>query len=237
MFQHTAARRRLQVKEYNRETQQVSTHSRPKAAAKAEGYFKPDLTFQHTAARRRLPALENRWMTFLKFQHTAARRRLILHHQYDKYPQCFNTQPPEGGWSKQNRRTGKPMVFQHTAARRRLNLHISNPFFLFPFQHTAARRRLTRGSHRQYKHPEFQHTAARRRLYYARCRRGRLGKFQHTAARRRLSGSPERTEERPCFNTQPPEGGCSAQAEYQQSRSVSTHSRPKAAVKRPSLSQ
>ena len=215
MFQHTAARRRLQVKEYNRETQQVSTHSRPKAAAKAEGYFKPDLTFQHTAARRRLPALENRWMTFLKFQHTAARRRLILHHQYDKYPQCFNTQPPEGGWSKQNRRTGKPMVFQHTAARRRLNLHISNPFFLFPFQHTAARRR----------------------LYYARCRRGRLGKFQHTAARRRLSGSPERTEERPCFNTQPPEGGCSAQAEYQQSRSVSTHSRPKAAVKRPSLSQ
>ena len=193
MFQHTAARRRLQVKEYNRETQQVSTHSRPKAAAKAEGYFKPDLTFQHTAARRRLPALENRWMTFLKFQHTAARRRL--------------------------------------------NLHISNPFFLFPFQHTAARRRLTRGSHRQYKHPEFQHTAARRRLYYARCRRGRLGKFQHTAARRRLSGSPERTEERPCFNTQPPEGGCSAQAEYQQSRSVSTHSRPKAAVKRPSLSQ
>ena len=193
VFQHTAARRRLQVKEYNRETQQVSTHSRPKAAAKAEGYFKPDLTFQHTAARRRLPALENRWMTFLKFQHTAARRRL--------------------------------------------NLHISNPFFLFPFQHTAARRRLTRGSHRQYKHPEFQHTAARRRLYYARCRRGRLGKFQHTAARRRLSGSPERTEERPCFNTQPPEGGCSAQAEYQQSRSVSTHSRPKAAVKRPSLSQ
>ena len=193
----------------------VSTHSRPKAAGLGRKVFFGNRLFQHTAARRRLPALENRWMTFLKFQHTAARRRLILHHQYDKYPQCFNTQPPEGGWSKQNRRTGKPMVFQHTAARRRLNLHISNPFFLFPFQHTAARRRLTRGSHRQYKHPEF----------------------QHTAARRRLSGSPERTEERPCFNTQPPEGGCSAQAEYQQSRSVSTHSRPKAAVKRPSLSQ
>ena len=146
-------------------------------------------------------------MTFLKFQHTAARRRLILHHQYDKYPQCFNTQPPEGGWSKQNRRTGKPMVFQHTAARRRLNLHISNPFFLFPFQHTAARRRLTRGSHRQYKHPEFQHTAARRRLYYARCRRGRLGKFQHTAARRRLPPSSLGRFGHGCFNTQPPEGG------------------------------
>ena len=187
MFQHTAARRRLQVKEYNRETQQVSTHSRPKAAAKAEGYFKPDLTFQHTAARRRLPALENRWMTFLKFQHTAARRRLILHHQYDKYPQCFNTQPPEGGWSKQNRRTGKPMVFQHTAARRRLNLHISNPFFLFPFQHTAARRRLVVQIHQSAAYlPVSTHSrpkAAGSRLRA--CASSWL--FQHTAARRRLS--------------------------------------------------
>ena len=55
----------------------VSTHSRPKAA----GYGKTIKTtslhlFQHTAARRRLAMLKAKLLT----------------------PNCFNTQPPEGGW-------------------------------------------------------------------------------------------------------------------------------------------
>ena len=33
---------------------QVSTHSRPKAAGNADGGIPPDSLFQHTAARRRL---------------------------------------------------------------------------------------------------------------------------------------------------------------------------------------
>ena len=77
------------------------------------------------------------------FQHTAARRRLggDIGRQFFKL-QCFNTQPPEGGWknvklSIQNKKSfntqppeggwAKPRIvlsdsalFQHTAARRRL---------------------------------------------------------------------------------------------------------------------
>ena len=55
-FQHTAARRRLRL--YQRicqVTKQVSTHSRPKAAAWFILYLAPhQILFQHTAARRRL---------------------------------------------------------------------------------------------------------------------------------------------------------------------------------------
>ena len=58
-FQHTAARRRLQLLR--------------QLAASA-------VMFQHTAARRRLQA-EIEFLTGRKqFQHTAARRRLLLHH-------------------------------------------------------------------------------------------------------------------------------------------------------------
>ena len=84
-------------------------------------------TFQHTAARRRLAAL-SRWCRRRNwFQHTAARRRLGLVHAC---PCClshvsthsrpkaagiciiepirpdlsFNTQPPEGGWSRHSTR-------------------------------------------------------------------------------------------------------------------------------------
>ena len=76
--------------------------------------------------------------------------------------------------------------------------------------------------------------------------------FQHTAARRRLNDRVAKKPTRKGFNTQPPEGGCSATfATWQAGRfqhtaarrrlpdnptvpnkpKVSTHSRPKAAVK------
>ena len=54
----------------------VSTHSRPKAA----GF---DVKTHHT-----------NWL----FQHTAARRRLAFKPVFNQAHQCFNTQPPEGGW-------------------------------------------------------------------------------------------------------------------------------------------
>ena len=54
----------------------VSTHSRPKAA----GY--------NGNGKNRL----------VLFQHTAARRRLVYLMYSFQYKNCFNTQPPEGGW-------------------------------------------------------------------------------------------------------------------------------------------
>ena len=40
---------------------------------------------------------------------------------------CFNTQPPEGGWSRDLLVGASWMLFQHAAARRRLKLH---PLFI-----------------------------------------------------------------------------------------------------------
>ena len=77
------------------------------------------------------------------FQHTAARRRLATSPPLIKRPLyvsthsrpkaaggscwcasmggcCFNTQPPEGGWSDCTGGFSREMTFQHTAARRRL---------------------------------------------------------------------------------------------------------------------
>ena len=100
----------------------VSTHSRPKAAGQnglvvyagfcsfntqpPEGgwqqmqIFKSAIfLFQHTAARRRL-GKRYEWDDRRKwFQHTAARRRLGLVVGFARQKSCFNTQPPEGGWS------------------------------------------------------------------------------------------------------------------------------------------
>ena len=101
MFQHTAARRRLALRNsclYNYLI--VSTHSRPKAAGKLlanratnilrfntqppeGGWMTPYnvddivLVFQHTAARRRLGPLVCLAVASYQFQHTAARRRLV----------------------------------------------------------------------------------------------------------------------------------------------------------------
>ena len=120
-FQHTAARRRLDV----------STAS-----------IFANTLFQHTAARRRLGFVVNMmtflscfntqppeggWPTFCElltairwFQHTAARRRLAIAFDFP----CMNP------------------VFQHTAARRRLERSSFKPDTAIKFQHTAARRRL-----------------------------------------------------------------------------------------------
>ena len=101
--------------------EQVSTHSRPKAAGAACRKSRPQKKFQLTAARRRLvsgSATDNllKW-----FQLTAARRRLVdgrliavvlisvSTHSRPKaagrnrpssppWHNRFNSQPPEGGW-------------------------------------------------------------------------------------------------------------------------------------------
>ena len=146
MFQHTAARRRLGL--HGVRMVRVSR-------------------FQHTAARRRLGLHGVRMVRVSRFQHTAARRRLetmlnnaafladVSTHSRPKaagnikttvlswlacfntqppeggwtinsvssFPICcFNTQPPEGGWGAIPKRGSCFQRFQHTAARRRLAL-------------------------------------------------------------------------------------------------------------------
>ena len=100
LFQHTAARRRLvTVLRNKKSSNNVSTHSRPKAAGKlldarhaspfvsthsrpkAAGCMKLSVMarrcrFQHTAARRRLGTYSHGTHPHQEFQHTAARRRL-----------------------------------------------------------------------------------------------------------------------------------------------------------------
>ena len=80
-------------------TADVSTHSRPKAAG-----FRTRWNLVKTAM----------------FQHTAARRRLGYQAHAPSPMQCFNTQPPEGGWLPITTMCCGWLSFQHTAARRRL---------------------------------------------------------------------------------------------------------------------
>ena len=100
MFQHTAARRRLERPQFKK----------PQAKK-----------FQHTVARRRLAPETRAGFAARWFQHTAARRRLGTNHRAHQrvhlvsthsrpkaagkhtlpflfFTDSFNTQPPEGGW-------------------------------------------------------------------------------------------------------------------------------------------
>ena len=56
--------------------EQVSTHSRPKAAGSGSARRDALKKFQHTAARRRLGHITSLEAYEKLFQHTAARRRL-----------------------------------------------------------------------------------------------------------------------------------------------------------------
>ena len=77
-FQHTAARRRLEISfNIHFDYFQVSTHSRPKAAGHYRRHYR-----RH----------------YGRFQHTAARRRLDDMIAENSDDEGFNTQPPEGGW-------------------------------------------------------------------------------------------------------------------------------------------
>ena len=145
--------------------------------------------------------------------------------------QCFNTQPPEGGWlvckvisykllfvSTHSRPKAAGNPCRNVKKHSKVSTH-SRPKAAGEWQDSANLSRLL-----------FQHTAARRRL----AKRGNLGKmwfmFQHTAARRRLGqlvvllcrAGYVSTHSRPKaagtnlarwkpsnygFNTQPPEGG------------------------------
>ena len=144
-FQHTAARRRLEV-------------AFEKVGSQA--------VFQHTAARRRLGPNRQSHCDDVEFQHTAARRRLDRYNMLSSYFDCFNTQPPEGGWpykakqpetvatvSTHSRPKAAGMYCQEKSHRLRNGFNTQPPEGGWGFSKTKC-----------LEFVEFQHTAARRRL-------------------------------------------------------------------------
>ena len=234
LFQHTAARRRLQ-------------------AARAESAIWA--LFQHTAARRRLQVSAALLNGFVVFQHTAARRRLLAPPDGPGADEAVSTHSRPKAAARPHH--ANPMFATAVSTHSRPKAAATTPpkhfYLLCRFQHTAARRRLRMALSPSAAAATFQHTAARRRLHFLRdvydlwlevsthsrpkaaakfalhlhdfggvsthsrpkaaasppMRSPARRLFQHTAARRRLRS--------PCASR----GG---------SRHVSTHSRPKAAA-------
>ena len=171
--------------------------------------------FQHTAARRRLVLRLFFLVRIERFQHTAARRRLApMLPPVFLNRECFNTQPPEGGWlpcDPQFFLTANVSTHSRPKAAGMKISSVPRPCLL-KFQHTAARRRLDHQNQRR-QHPDhrfntqppesgwnrpppslpaagrFQHTAARRRLDSSLLFSFVDSMFQHTAARRRQEPS------------------------------------------------
>ena len=100
MFQHTAARRRLEAKSISfAKMGQVSTHSRPKAAG-----YGSNSSFQNDGVST----------------HSRPKAAGLCRTAIPIHPKRFNTQPPEGGWVTLLNQSINQSMFQHTAARRRL---------------------------------------------------------------------------------------------------------------------
>ncbi len=100
-FQHTAARRRLEL------------------------VFMLDIRaglFQHTAARRRLGGSIITALLPPCFNTQPPEGGWLRRSGYWHFYSSFNTQPPEGGWVAFWFETQALQLFQHTAARRRLDL-------------------------------------------------------------------------------------------------------------------
>ena len=97
-FQHTAARRRLRPGPGHAGIcQDVSTHSRPKAAAEyALVILCDDAVSTHSRPKAAAASPCSR-SSMMGFQHTAARRRLRGSGDGGGSGNGFNTQPPEGG--------------------------------------------------------------------------------------------------------------------------------------------
>ena len=166
----------------------VSTHSRPKAAGPCPA-LRPMETLVSTHSRPKAAGSYCRINLF--------------------WFNCFNTQPPEGGWSTAEIKKMRLELFQHTAARRRLAIGNCRTFLSRQVStHSRPKAAGFNSATNTRGLLTFQHTAARRRLGLSDGLGDVSAWFQHTAARRRL----ERGDILVCLITR-----------------VSTHSRPKAA--------
>ena len=147
--------------------QQVSTHSRPKAAAFNTSN---SLAISTVSTHSRPKAAAIFWLVILATSlvsthsrpkaaalfgvvllicaqvstHSRPKAAAALGAHTSKRDRCFNTQPPEGGCNESCIPFCFMPAFQHTAARRRLPAAVGLDYNADLFQHTAARRRLRR---------------------------------------------------------------------------------------------
>ena len=143
LFQHTAARRRLQtVAKAKTAMKRVSTHSRPKAAAFSR--LRRDLAtscFNTQPPEGGCQAGQSSITHLHTFQHTAARRRLPEADRRTAASAGFNTQPPEGGCPADRAFAASGNVSTHSRPKAAANAKYKSASTT-KFQHTAARRRL-----------------------------------------------------------------------------------------------
>ena len=213
-FQHTAARRRLQVhKAIAYGLAGVSTHSRPKAAARFHsairrnrncfntqppegGCLRQDVAalralLVSTHSRPKAAAAQRRSPHGVAtFQHTAARRRLPCAQKGAKHEQHVSTHSrPKAAARLCSSQWSPSRVSTHSRPKAAASnsTHFAHRM---TFQHTAARRRLRQRWGSAPPGMKFQHTAARRRLPATGVMAAHCLTFQHTAARRRLPVCP-----------------------------------------------
>ena len=164
------------------------------------------------------------------FQHTAARRRLAQKEPKTRGAPRFNTQPPEGGWTKNYPKTAPTIRFNTQPPEG--GWGVSTPDcgcigcfntqppeggwdvqkWLRKFNGVSTHSRPKAAGLMLPSAVEvrnwFQHTAARRRLGFALCcslKRNRSFNTQPPEGGWILFSNSSRVES--CFNTQPPEGG------------------------------
>ena len=251
-FQHTAARRRLDITNYaDKFKTKVSTHSRPKAAGALRREHGLTQQFQHTATRRRLVRYSWYQERTVMFQHTAARRRLASYFKVYKEIQYVSTHSRPKAAGQTSGQFGKGFeVSTHSrpkAAGRRVDHHrlqrdVSTHSRPKAAGSTLEQLQLVRhgfntqppegGWHSQADsptQPKGFNTQPPEGGWLILCQAKHGLQFQHTAARRRLAVSRLIYLPLICFNTQPPEGGWLLNVYYNPDVGVSTHSRPKAA--------
>ena len=111
--------------------------------------------FQLTAARRRLEHTHIERKAIGLFQLTAARRRLALFHMLVIPLQCFNSQPPEGGWDDYMIWASLKLVSTHSRPKAAGFQGFATANLLGWFQLTAARRRLATLAEKPESKPRF----------------------------------------------------------------------------------
>ena len=188
--------------------------------------------FQHTAARRRL-ARRHQTIKTAATVSTHSRPKAAGFQTFNRFGSavCFNTQPPEGGWSRRSFRFRAESCFNtqppeggwfvvivmidsffcvstHSRPKAAGTIFANTLKAMVKFQHTAARRRLVRQLWQVLRENMVSTHSRPKAAGLASINLGCWVMFQHTAARRRLGSI---------------RGGSS------RCRCVSTHSRPKAA--------
>ena len=167
----------------------VSTHSRPKAAGKV---IQEEAGWRVVSTHSRPKAagtfiLTGRFNIGRVSTHSRPKAAGRLSGGDVVLSECFNTQPPEGGWTLDQIETEFISSFNTQPPEGGWKITHTHPKRCFVFQHTAARRRL--GHARQCLVSRIVVSTHSRPKAAGLLRAGKkswLAKFQHTAARRRL---------------------------------------------------